>query len=53
MIPYEFKPGECPVFKRTLEKHECPCGGVTTTCGGCGGDYHEDPEEKAKCYLEK
>ena len=59
---YKYKPGECPEFTPKFgygheggfpEKHQCPCGGITTTCANCGGDYHENPEEKAKCHLLK
>lgn len=55
---YPFRPGECPAFEAKTdywgkEMHGCPCGGTTSVCANCGGDYHEDPDEKAKCYLKK
>jgi hypothetical protein len=55
---YKYRPGKCPEFKAKedyfgKEQHSCPCGGTTTTCANCGGDYHEKPEEKAECHLKK
>lgn len=57
---YKYRPGACPVAEPKQwegyggdEIHSCPCGGSVKVCRNCGGDYHEKPEEKEKCYLKK
>ncbi len=33
-----------------LEQHSCPdCGELMQVCDNCGGDYHADPQIRAKC----